>query len=42
MIRRALAQQLSAVPGIVEHGLFVDIVERVIIGSGGTVKTLRI
>jgi ribose 5-phosphate isomerase A len=37
---RALAQQLSAVPGIVEHGLFVDIVERVIIGSGGQVKTL--
>lgn len=38
---RALAQQLSAVPGIVEHGLFVDIVERVIIGSDGQVKTLR-
>lgn len=37
---RALAQQLSAVPGIVEHGLFVDLVERVIVGSEGKVKTL--
>ena len=37
---RSLAQQLSAVPGIVEHGLFVDIVERVIVGGSGQVKTL--
>jgi ribose 5-phosphate isomerase A len=37
---RALAQQLSAVPGIVEHGLFVDIVERVFVGGSGQVKTL--
>ncbi len=37
---RTLAQQLSAVPGIVEHGLFIDIVERVIIGSSGQMKTL--
>lgn len=37
---RSLAQKLSAVPGIVEHGLFVDIVERVIVGSGGQAKTI--
>jgi len=36
----ALAQQLSLIPGVVEHGLFVDMVERVIVGSNGTVRTL--
>lgn len=37
---RALGQQLSLIPGVVEHGLFLDMVERVIIGGGGRVKTL--
>lgn len=36
----ALARQLSLIPGVVEHGLFIDMVERVIIGSNGTVRTL--
>lgn len=37
---RALGQQLSLIPGVVEHGLFLDMVERVIIGGDGSVKTL--
>jgi ribose 5-phosphate isomerase A len=37
---RALGQQLSLIPGVVEHGLFLDLVERVIIGGDGKVKTL--
>jgi ribose 5-phosphate isomerase A len=37
---RALGQQLSLIPGVVEHGLFLDMVERVIIGGDGRVKTL--
>lgn len=37
---RALAQKLSLIPGIVEHGLFIDLVERVIIGNDGKVKEL--
>jgi len=37
---RALAQQLSLIPGVVEHGLFIDLVERVIIGGAGEVRTL--
>lgn len=37
---RALGQQLSLIPGVVEHGLFLDMVERVIIGGDGKVKTL--
>ncbi len=37
---RSLARKLSMVPGIVEHGLFVDLVERVIVGKDGVVKTL--
>jgi ribose 5-phosphate isomerase A len=37
---RALAQKLSLIPGIVEHGLFIDMVERVIIGNDGKVKEL--
>lgn len=37
---RALAQKLSLIPGIVEHGLFIDMVERVIIANDGKVKEL--
>lgn len=37
---RALAQKLSLIPGVVEHGLFIDMVERVIIGNDGKVKEL--
>ncbi|MBX9949944.1 MAG: ribose-5-phosphate isomerase RpiA [Candidatus Obscuribacterales bacterium] len=37
---RSLARKLSLIPGVVEHGLFIDMVERVIIGSNGNVKTL--
>ena len=37
---RELAHKLSVIPGIVEHGLFVDIVDRVIVGKDGEVKTL--
>lgn len=37
---RALGKQLSLIPGVVEHGLFLDMVERVIIGGDGRVKTL--
>jgi ribose 5-phosphate isomerase A len=37
----ALSQKLNQVPGIVEHGLFVDLVERVIIGANGQIKTLK-
>lgn len=37
---RALSQKLNQVPGIVEHGLFVDLVERVIIGANNETKTL--
>ncbi len=37
---RALAQKLSVIPGIVEHGLFVDIVNQVIVGNNGQIKTL--
>ena len=32
----ALAAQLDAVPGIVEHGLFIDMADDVIVGSGNT------
>jgi len=35
-----LASRLSQVPGIVEHGLFIDMVERVIVGACGLSKSL--
>jgi ribose 5-phosphate isomerase A len=38
----ALARELDAIPGIVEHGLFVDLADEVLVGSrqDGTVRRL--
>jgi ribose 5-phosphate isomerase A len=37
---RALAQELSDLPGIVEHGLFIGLAERVLIGRAGKVEEI--
>ena len=37
---RALAVQLSCMPGVVEHGLFVDIAAKVIVGRAETAEVL--
>ena len=37
----ALAQELSQLPGIVEHGLFLDMVDIVLVGRNGQVETLK-
>lgn len=37
----ALARELSPIAGVVEHGLFIDMAEHVIIGVGDTVETRR-
>jgi ribose 5-phosphate isomerase A len=36
----ALAQELSNLPGIVEHGLFIGLAERVLIGRAGKVEEI--
>lgn len=36
----ALAKKLSGIPGIVEHGLFIDLVDVVLVGEDGCVRTL--
>jgi len=38
---RSLARSLSAVPGVVEHGLFVDLVDAVYIGTDDGVEVRR-
>ncbi len=38
---RALAQALNAMPGVVEHGLFIDMADRVIVGTADGVEELR-
>ena len=37
----ALAARLDAVPGIVEHGLFIDMADDVIVGRGGSAHFLE-
>jgi ribose 5-phosphate isomerase A len=37
----ALAKKLSGIPGIVEHGLFIDMVDVVLVGEDGCVRTLE-
>jgi ribose 5-phosphate isomerase A len=37
----ALARQLSDMPGIVEHGLFIGMASVVLIGKGSEVQELR-
>ena len=37
----ALASALSAIPGVVEHGLFLDLADRIIIGRRDDVKVFR-
>ncbi len=37
----ALAAVLSRLPGIVEHGLFIDLIDTLFIGRGGTVEVVR-
>jgi ribose 5-phosphate isomerase A len=37
----ALARAIKAVPGVVEHGLFIDLVGTVIVAGAGGVETLR-
>lgn len=37
---RALAKELSETPGVVEHGLFIDVVNSIIIGSSEGTETL--
>lgn len=37
----ALAQELSQLPGVVEHGLFLDMVDIVLVGRNGQVETLN-
>jgi len=36
----ALARELAAIPGIVEHGLFLGMAQRAIVGTGGEVREL--
>ena len=37
----ALAEKLRAMPGVVEHGLFIGMAEMALIGKGGEVVSLR-
>ena len=37
----ALARGLNAVPGVVEHGLFLDLADEAIIGGDEGVEVLR-
>lgn len=37
----SLSQKLNGVPGVVEHGLFVNLAERVIIGANNQTKILK-
>src|SRR5690606_10632153 len=37
----ALAARLSAVPGVVEHGLFIGLADKVVIGRRGEVRVFR-
>jgi len=38
----ALARAIDAIPGVVEHGLFVGLADEALVGSaGGSVRTLR-
>src|SRR4029079_12813811 len=37
----ALARTLSEIPGIVEHGLFIDLADLVLLGKGSEVLELR-
>lgn len=37
----AIARQLSAIPGLVEHGLFLGLAQRALIGVSGEVRELR-
>ena len=37
----ALARQLESMPGVVEHGLFIDMADLVLIGKGSEVTELR-
>lgn len=36
-----LARELDGIPGVVEHGLFIDMVDVALIGKGSTVTQLR-
>ena len=36
-----LAARLDAIPGIVEHGLFIDMADDVIVGMGGTARFME-
>ncbi|PZO78396.1 MAG: ribose 5-phosphate isomerase A [Mesorhizobium amorphae] len=38
---RALAAALNAIPGVVEHGLFLDMADSVILAAEGGVETVR-
>lgn len=38
---QALAQELEALPGVVEHGLFLGLCDLVLVGQAGQVKTLH-
>jgi ribose 5-phosphate isomerase A len=38
---RALAHALSGVPGVMEHGLFIDLASVVIVGGPDGVKTVE-
>ena len=37
----ALARTLNDLPGVVEHGLFIDLAKLVIVGRGTTVEEIR-
>lgn len=37
----ALAQHIKAIPGVVEHGLFLDMVHRVVVASPGGVQIIE-
>ena len=37
----ALAQQLNAMPGVMEHGLFVNLVDMLIVGRGESVEIIE-
>ncbi len=38
---RALASALNAIPGVVEHGLFLDLADTAFVAGDGEVRTLR-
>lgn len=37
----ALSKALNSIPGLVEHGLFIDLVDTVFVGTGKEVRTLN-